>query len=367
MNKNRPITTKQAMAVIISTILGIGILSYPRYMAEAGDSGAPLVSAAGIPIAFAGCYFTASICRRFPHQNLFVFSRSLLGTVFADTFTALIFLFFAFSTGITMRQFGEVCVTVVFKKTPVEAVILLMLLVVALSVRRNIVKFTYIHAFYLPVILLSVMWIILIAMKDVGVLNLLPITGNHTTLASFSKGMISSATHYQGTFVLVLLVPLMRKPEQVLKAGSLALMFTGIVYLLIVTVTVGLFGAHESQLLFHPTLEMARSISVGTGLLERLDAIFIVMWVVSIFTTVFTNYYLAVHALKEVTRFKDHRLLASFLLPFICGSSLLPRNIYQAYDIASVTAKIGLCLLTFYSFFLWLVALIRKKGDLNYE
>lgn len=52
MNRNRPITTIQVMAVIISTIIGIGILSIPRYMAEAGDSGAPLVTASGVPIAF---------------------------------------------------------------------------------------------------------------------------------------------------------------------------------------------------------------------------------------------------------------------------------------------------------------------------
>lgn len=73
-----------------------------------------------------------------------------------------------------MRQFGEVCVAVVFKKTPIEAVILLMLLLVALSIRRNVVKFTYVHVFYLPFILLSVIAITLVAMKNVDVLNLLP-------------------------------------------------------------------------------------------------------------------------------------------------------------------------------------------------
>lgn len=54
MNNNRPITTIQVVAVVVSTIIGIGILSIPRYMAEAGDSGAPLVSASGIPVAFLG-------------------------------------------------------------------------------------------------------------------------------------------------------------------------------------------------------------------------------------------------------------------------------------------------------------------------
>lgn len=367
MNSNRPIATIQVVAVIVSTIIGIGILSIPRYMTLAGDSGAPLVSASGVPLAFLGCWFTASVCRKFPNENLFVFSRKLLGKGLADIFSVLISVFFAFSAGITMRQFGEVCVTVVFKKTPIEAVILLMLLLSSLSIRRSIVKFTYVHIFYLPFILLSVLTIVLVAIKNVDALNLLPITGNYTTLSSFSKGMVNSAALYQGTFVLTLLVPYMKKPQQVLKAGSISLIIIGLVYVMIVGVTLGMFGAQETKLLFYPTLEAARSISIGVGLLERFDALFIIMWVVSIFTSIFTNYYLAAYSLQQVLRYKDHRLISSFSFPLIFIFSLLPRDIYQVYTFASVTAIIGLIFLTLYPLLLWLIALIRHKGELSHD
>ena len=367
MNRNRPITTIQVMAVIISTIIGIGILSIPRYMAEAGDSGAPLVTASGVPVAFLGCWFTAVVCRKFPNETLFVFSRRLLGTWIADIFSILLSLFFAFSAGITMRQFGEVCVTVVFKKTPIEAVILLMLLLVALSIRRNIVKFTYVHVFYLPFILLSVIAIILVAMRNVDVLNLLPLTGNHTTFSSFFKGTITSAALYQGTFVITLLVPLMKKPQQALKAGIIALSFIGFIYIMIVWVTLGMFGAQESKILSYPTLEAARSISIGAGLLERFDALFIIIWVISIFTTIFTNYYIAAYSLQQVLRHKDHRLISSFLFPLIFIFSLFPRNIFQVNTFASITGIFGLVFLTIYPLLLWLASLIRHKGALSHE
>lgn len=367
MNNNRPITTIQVVAVVVSTIIGIGILSIPRYMAEAGDSGAPLVSASGIPVAFLGCWFTAAVCRKFPNETLFVFSHRLVGRSIADIFNVLISLFFAFSAGITMRQFGEVCVAVVFKKTPIEAVILLMLILAALSIRRNIVKFTYVHIFYLPFILLTVLSIILVAMKNVDALNLLPLTGNYITFSSFSKGTVTSAALYQGTFVITLLVPLMKKPQQVLKAGAAALFIIGFIYVMIVAATLGMFGAQETKLLAYPTLETARSISIGAGLLERFDALFITVWVISIFTTIFTNYYLAAYSLQQVFRYKDHRLVSSFSLPLIFVFSLLPRNIYQVYTFSSVTAIIGLIFLTLYPLLLWLIALIRQKGGLSNE
>ncbi|NUU59294.1 GerAB/ArcD/ProY family transporter [Paenibacillus agri] len=358
---NRPITTMQAVAVIVSTIIGIGILTFPRFMAEAGDSGAPMVTASGIFIAFIGFWFTASVCRKFPNETLFIFSRRLVGAGLADFLTGLIVVFFAFSSGITMRQFGEVCVSVIFKKTPIEAVILLMLLLGCLSIRRNIVKFTYIHAFYLPLILLPVLIIILVSLKEIDVLNLLPVTGNQLTPRKFTTGMLTSASLYQGTFILTLLVPFMKKPQKVMKAGASALLLIVSIYVLIVIVSVGMFGAQETLLLFYPTLETARSISLGAGLLERFDAIFIIVWVISIFTTIFSNFYMAAYAFKELARFQDHRLVASFLLPFIFGSSLLPDNVFQTYDIASATAMFGLILLTFYPFLLWLTATIREK------
>ncbi|MNC29360.1 Spore germination protein YndE [compost metagenome] len=225
-------------------------------------------------------------------------------------------------------------------------------------------KFSYIHIFYLPFIFFSVVFISLVSIKDVDVLNLLPITGNHITLSSLSSGMLSSASVYQGTFVLILLVPFMRKPKQVLKASTAALLVIGVIYMTIVVISIGMFGAEETKLLKYPTLEAARSISFGAGLLERFDGIFIITWVISVYTTIFTNYYLAAYAFRELTKFKDHRLVSSFLLPFVFLLSLLPDNIFQAHDITNITAFLGLILLTFYPFLLWLVAVIRKKGGL---
>lgn len=367
MNNNRPITTIQVVAVIVSTIIGIGILSIPRGMSETGGSAAPLITASGFPLAFLGCWFTAAVCRKFPNESLFIFSRRLLGRGLADIFSVLISLFFAFSTGITMRQFGEVCVAVVFKKTPIEAVILLMLILCTLSIRRNIVKFTYVHIFYLPFILVSVIGIIIVSLRSVDTLNLMPITGNHLTYSSFFKGMLTSAALFQGTFILTLLVPVMKNPHQALKAGAYALLIIGLVYVMIVIITVGMFGSQETKLLSYPTLETARSISIGGGILERFDALFITVWVVSIFTTIFTNYYLATYSVQQVIRIKDHRLISSFTLPLIFIFSLIPRDIYQVHTIAFMTGVIGLILLTFYPLLLWLMALIRHKGGLAHE
>lgn len=134
-------------------------------MALAGNSSAPFIAFSGVVLSFLSYWLLASLCQRFPKESLFVFSRRLIGRPLATVFTAVILILFITLTGITTRQFGDVATTVLYKKTPIEATIFLMLLVSLLSSRRNVVKFSYIHFFYLPLIVGSIVLTILISLK----------------------------------------------------------------------------------------------------------------------------------------------------------------------------------------------------------
>lgn len=353
------LTSLQAGATVTSTIIGIGILSFPRYMAEAGDNGAPLVALAGTVIAFVSLHIVTSLCRKFPHENLFVFSRRLIGRAAADVMNALVFLFFTLLTALTLRQFGEVSVMVLFQKTPIEAVMLLMLLVTMLSTRRNVVKFSYIHYFYLPFIIAPVLGIVLIALGDIDVQNLLPVAGG--TLFSFTKGALNASGLLQSSFIVVLIIPFMKNPGKAPLIGGISVGIIGLLYVLLTVASIGIFGPEETKLLFYPTLETARSAQIGFGI-ERLDALFLIIWVISVFTTTYTTYYLSSYCLRELTGFRDQRFTSSLLLPYVYILALIPGNVFQTYDIAYYLGIAGLGLLTGYPLLLSFVYAVRAKG-----
>lgn len=360
MNNSRQITTIRTAAVLSSTIIGVGILSFPRYMADAGDSSAPLVAFSGVTIAFCSYWLLASLCRRFPKESLFVFSRRIIGRPLAAFFTLIILLMFLMLTGLTARQFGDVATSVLYRKTPIEATIFLMLLVCMLSSRRNIVKFSYIHFFYLPLIIGSLLVTILISLRNVDILNLQPVF----TLPSARlwKGAAEASFLFQSTFVITLLVPFMERPKQAIRAGAMAIFLSGALYLLIVIACVGLFGAEETKLLIYPTLEAARSAAIGAGLLERLDAIFIVIWVISVYTTIYTTYYLAAYLLQHLCGFRDQRMSSSLLLPVLLVVAMQPENIFETYTWSLHLGTVGIALLTGYPVLLWAVYLLRRLG-----
>jgi spore germination protein len=360
VNNPRQITTLRAAAVISSTIIGVGILSFPRYMALAGNSSAPFIAFSGVVLSFLSYWLLVSLCQRFPKESLFVFSRRLIGRPLATVFTAVFLILFITLTGITTRQFGDVVTTVLYKKTPIEATIFLMLLVSLLSSRRNVVKFSYIHFFYLPLIVGSIVLTILISLKSVDLLNLQPILMSPTL--KFWNGAREASYLFQSTFVITLLIPFMERPKQAFRAGALAIIMSGAIYVLIVVASVGMFGAEETKLLIYPTLKMARSAAFGEGFLERLDAIFIIIWVISVYTTVYTTYYISAYLLQNLFALRDQSMAASMLLPLIFALAMLPPNVFEAYKWILHLGNAGMVLMIGYPLLLWMAYFIRRAG-----
>lgn len=358
VNNPRQITTLRAAAVISSTIIGVGILSFPRYMTAAGNSSAPFIAVCGVAFSFISYWLLASLCQRFPRETLFVFSRRLIGRPLAAVFSAVLLILFIVLTGLTVRQFGDVATTVLYKKTPIEATIFLMLFLCLLSSRRNIVKFSYIHFFYLPLIVGSIAFTVLISLKSVDLLNLQPVLMPPTPV--FWKGVRDASYLFQSSFVVVLLIPFMEKPKQAVRAGALAITMSGAVYVLIVIASLGMFGAEETKLLIYPTLEMARSAAFGEGFLERLDAIFIIIWVISVYTTVYTTYYISAYLLQNLFAFRDQRMTSSMLLPLMFIISLMPSNVFESYRWSLQLGEAGMILMFGYPLLLWLIYLIRR-------
>ncbi|WP_407649410.1 GerAB/ArcD/ProY family transporter [Brevibacillus composti] len=84
-------------------------------------------------------------------------------------------------------------------------------------------------------------------------------------------------------------------PAKALWASSLAILVSGGLYVLIVIASIAIFGAEETKLLLWPTLELARMTSLPAYILERLDILFLAVWVTAVFTTLFSSYYFTLH------------------------------------------------------------------------
>jgi spore germination protein len=368
MEYPRQITGIQAAAILISTIIGVGILPLPRFAVDAANTGAPLVTLAGIAIASFGLWLITKLGMRFPNKTIIRYSEDILGKWMAGFASLAIVLFLAVLTSLAAREFGEVVVSSVLRRTPLEVTVIVMLVLAALNVRHDITTFAYIHHFYLPVLVGPALVIVSLSLKNSKMLNLLPVLGNTPHMSSIITGTLTIAALFQGTFVYTLVIPAMRRPERAMKASFWGMAIAGGIYFLIVVANVSVFGSQEIRNLLWPSLELARTTSLPANILERLDAPFLIVWVMAVFTTLFSSYYLMIHSTSELFRLRDHKLFSFFVLPFVFMMAMMPQNVLQMYKIIQIVGQIGLVLTVVYPLLLLVVASIRKKrGERQHE
>ena len=132
----------------------------------------------------------------------------------------------------------------------------------------------------------------------------------------------------------------------------------GFLYVMIVISSVGVFGSEETSLLTYPTLESARDASLNVG--QRLDALFLIIWVVSVYTSLYATYYFSVYAGREIMGLSDHRMLSTFCMPIVFAVAQAPLNFSAVYKTADLLYLIGLPLTAGYPAILLLISLMGK-------
>lgn len=359
MEDTRQITVIQTAAILVSTIIGVGVLPLPLFAVRAADSGAPLVTFLGVLVAFVGLVLITILGIRFPNKTIIQYSEDIIGKWMAWVGSFFIIIFFSVLTSLAAREFGEVVVTSVLKTTPVEVTVIVMLLLAAISTRNDITTFAYIQNFYFPLLLVPSLLIVVLSLKNGDPINLQPIWGNAPQ--GMLSGTLTVAALFQGSFILTTVIPSMRRPEKAMRASVWGMLIAGGLYVVIVIGAVGVFGAEEIKQLLWPTLELAKATSLPANILERLDAAFLAVWVTAVFTTLFSSYFLTIHAISKLFRLSGYKLFSFFILPFVFATAMLPQNVVQLYKIIEGVGRIGLFITIAYPALLLLIAIIRKK------
>jgi len=365
MEDPKEVTTVQAATTLISTIIGVGVLPLPLFAVRAGDTGAPFITLLGIGIAAFGLFVVTKLGLRHSDKTIITYSEDILGKWLGRFFSLFVIVFFSILTALAAREFGAVVITAVLLETPLEVTVIVMLLLAAISARNTMNTFAYIHNFYIPIILAPVLIIVALSLKNANFLYVRPFISSGLHDSFF--GALTIAALFQGSFIMTLIIPSMKNPKSAMKAGWWAIFISGGLYLLLVLATVAIFGAEEIKRLYWPTLELARTTSLPGNILQRLDVIFISVWVIAVFTTIFASYFLTIHSVKQLFRLQDHKMLAYFMLPFIFILAMLPQNIVQLYDVIKIAGRAGLIVTILYPMLLYIIDAMkskrRKKGE----
>ena len=359
-NKHKQVTAYQASALLINATIGVGLLTLPRQVTHAARTGGWLSVIVLSAVAFLALYLYTLLGQRFGHSTLPEYTVKtmglFLGGLICLTFASGWLLFVA----IQSRLFAEIVVTSVLSQVELEVGLILMLLLAALLATQDVKGFARVNQFFLPFVVLALSLVIALSLTQVTFWRLLPPFGSG--IREILSGSLVTATAFSGFELISLFMPFYTNPKEALKSHTRGIVLVALIYLLTVIVATGTFGVPELAKSQWPTLEMVRLIGFR-GVLERLEAPFLSIYVIAVFTTAGANFFGAVLTLKQLFKLKTKEGWPYLFVPPLYYLAIRPQNIVELENVIRTFSIAWFGYILLVPIVLLLVAIARKEED----
>lgn len=348
-NQPRTISTWQLTTLLISSMIGVGILSMPRTVTESLKEMGWLGPVIGGLIAMMALMGMLYLGKAYPGLTFVEYSPLVLGGEKYQKLGRMLcfpwfFLYFSFqflNAGMVARGFGEVVVTAVLLETPLEAILISLFLIVLFLCMHEMEVLVRVNELLFPIMLIPIILIPYVSLTNAEWNNLLPM--HLDSWNSLISTGINTFTLYTGYELVMIFYGLTMPGARVGIATWVGLVFTVLSYSLTAVAGIVVFGYEELQNMIWPTLELVKTAQRTGWFLERLESAFLAIWVASVFTTLGNMYYCTIYGLRLVfgKGIRFQRITAVVLIVPFYSITLLPPNIVEFFAYAEYLTYYG--------------------------
>lgn len=343
--------------VITATI----ILFVPAITAqEAG------VSAWMVPLivpTLAGYLTVWTVCKlgeRFPGLTLVQYGELLLGKLVGKLLGSLYALFLLILNVLVIREFAGFFSITMMPNTPILVLNLTLVLVGGYAALQGIEVIGRMTQFVLPLFVLSFLLLITLVLPDADLDYLQPLLGDG--VMPIVKSSVVPASWYGEIGVLVLLLPMVNKTQEVKRKGFITLLAVAGFLTLDTLVTQSIFGAEQTASLMFPFFQLAEYVERG-NFIQRIESLIAIMWITGIVVKVALVSYLISLGVSQVLGLKTYRSAIYALMPLQLILGTYP--VISALNLSQILAKywppFGLFFEVVVPLSLLMVAFLRNK------
>lgn len=368
MNKKNNISLLHFEALIITSVIGVGILSLPTEVSNIlGNDGWLLIITSGF-FTMVLMSILMKLCQLYPGRVYYDFGKDIVGPRVFNIINILYLCYFLFLAAFVMRIFTEVIKLFLLNSTPVEVIILSMLFSTAYISRTNIETLGRMAVFVLPIILITTLVFVIITIPVIDFSNILPLF--RFNFKDIGKVLIETGFiffSYVGFEILFISMAYLENEKKVMKYGFKGIMVIIIIYLITFFITLAGFGVFELKREIWPSLSIIREVELPGFFIENIDGIILSAWIIVVFATLGPAIYSGSVILSKIFNTKRHNYFVLPMIPIILTLSLIPQNIGEVYFITQEVLKyLGTFLLIICPITLYIIALI-KKGVKNHN
>ncbi len=359
MNTVEKIGKAEVIALYIIIISNNIIINIPTIIVDFTGTGAWLNI---IYLTLICLVFTIIVCKLFkPFVNLDILdvSEFLGGKILKYIIAICYFILFMVFPAACLRYFADNLQNIYYDNSPLIFLLLLFIIPVTISSKAGLKAISSTNLILVPITVFSILALFIVASKDFVWQRLFPVFGYGIKETFFNN--IPNIFAFNVVAYLYFLKPFLKSETYYKKISIIAVIICGL-YLLCSTATLLMSFAFITQT--DETLSLyllTRLISLGK-FLQRVDALFIFVWILAILSFLSLNIFIISHIIKKCINVKSSSelvfpisaILFSTALSFKNMASLkfVVRNIYRYYN----------CILVFIvSFLILLLAYMKKK------
>lgn len=359
---NDKVSIRQIKILTILDIFSAGILIMPRIMVERGQQDGWLLVIGGTFMALIYGFIIGRLIQRMGDENFVTFTEKVLTkpiSILINTFMLILLLGLA---SLEVRIFGEVSKQLLLPKTPLEILIMSMLLITAYTARKGYECRGRLGEILIFFALIPIVLVLVFALgTNAKIAHLAPFF--QLSWKDFLTGSFRFSLSYLGVGLVLFCNHLVHSPKRLAKGIQRSIMIVGVLSVFTIMATITVLGVNSTKMNIWPVLSLMQGVNVSGSFIERQEALMVVFWIISVFSLLSGYIYFSSLILTTMIGSREQSYLVFPLLPFIYIGSLLAGNIIQLYEVYkwSYTYLSGVFLIVIPVVVLF-IAKVRKVG-----
>lgn len=339
-NKMSPMQMALVIAVIGS---GISIIRAPTILVEVAGQWGWLTAILGSGFYYVGTYLFIHLMDSFPGKSLVQFLPVLVGKVGTHIFVWFFISVIYLHECVRIQSFAREIAFYLFDRTPLEVIILGLLLGAAYSGVQNWGTLLRLAQLIFFVVIPFLTIFIAFGMINVKTINLFPLMPE----APLKVVMAVPRTWelFSGYELLIVLFPLIsRNTAQLLKYIAGAFLLRTLLILVATIATVGVLTAEGVKNATYPTFHTVRLVELPGTFLERLDNYLLLSWIPIALITVSIYMFCIGKLLAELYKFSDHRPFTIGYIPLLFFGAMALHDVRAIKAIHDLVNWLGIFL-----------------------
>lgn len=342
---DKQINLYQIRSIIITTIIGVGIITLPRVLAEEASTTSWLVLSIGVGITLFTAYLILKLLNYFPGKDIFQISKIITGKLLAIIVSLIFVAYFIIVVSSTTRFTAGAVNIWMLPETPIRAIIITILIISSYVCYKDVETLSRFCTVFISFNVLSIIFALMFTIPNIKPYNLQPFF--HIDFSHLISGAKGSLLSLLGVDVILIFHRFYKGQYKVNKTIYKSIIFIGVLYILLVESTIGYFGIDQLKVLVFPVISLFKTIEMKLFLFERVELFFLTLWLSAAFTTITVYYYCGYYLLKEIfskSKLKHVVLPTYFAIAFYIAQ--LPKDIQKTFKILDIAGNTGIILIT---------------------